>query len=135
MTVLMCCLFGSLQKPVRANTFHSLTVASAEALDEMKMNLRMSITDEACGGYGSEHAPSGERIRLPQIGEKIVEYTNKTAGKGNKIIDRPILLTVYRRDMVDLTMIDLPGLIRDVIKEADRHVPGVSVRATCDTCA
>eukprot|EP01084_Bolivina_argentea_P125316 222046_1 len=55
--------------------------------------------------------PYTETIALSQTSQKIQEYTNKIAGKDKTISNTPIRVTIYRQNSVDLTLIDLPGLV------------------------
>jgi GTPase SAR1 family protein len=43
---------------------------------------------------------------------EIDEYTKKLAGSDRDIVDTPISLTIYSPDVLDLTMVDLPGITK-----------------------
>ncbi|CAF1533449.1 unnamed protein product, partial [Rotaria sordida] len=50
---------------------------------------------------------------LSKVAEAVQNFTVKIAGEGKNISSTPIILTVYKRDIpYDLTLIDLPGIIR-----------------------
>lgn len=50
-----------------------------------------------------------------EISDVIVKYTEKLAGNGKGIRDLPITLTIVREDLVNLTIIDLPGIVHNDI--------------------
>jgi replication fork clamp-binding protein CrfC len=54
-----------------------------------------------------------------KIRDKIVDLTEKDAGKNKGIIHTPILLTVYSPYCPDLTLIDLPGITRIPLSGSD----------------
>lgn len=47
-----------------------------------------------------------------QVRTQIEFLTDQVAGKRKKIVNDPIILTVYSNDVIDLTIIDLPGITR-----------------------
>ena len=56
-----------------------------------------------------------ETIDQSQISEKIEQFTNALAGPNDskQIVNKPITLTIFRKHMVDLTVIDLPGIVHN----------------------
>jgi hypothetical protein len=55
----------------------------------------------------------GEKIYdFKLVKDKIVELTEKSAGKKGNIIKKAIRLTIYSNTCPDLTVIDLPGITR-----------------------
>jgi dynamin 1-like protein len=46
-----------------------------------------------------------------------VNETNKLAGKEKSVTDKPISLVIYSENLIDLTLIDLPGLTKVPIKD------------------
>lgn len=52
--------------------------------------------------------------------EKIMELTDKIAGKNKGIVDDPITMTVYSTTCPDLTLIDLPGITRIALANSDQ---------------
>ena len=51
--------------------------------------------------------------------DQIDFYTDQVAGKKKGIINNPIIMTVYSNDVLDLTIIDLPGITRIPLKDSD----------------
>jgi hypothetical protein len=52
-----------------------------------------------------------------------IEYlTDQVAGKKKAIVNDPIIMTVYSNDVLDLTLIDLPGITRIPLKDSDQSV-------------
>jgi len=47
-----------------------------------------------------------------EIRTEIIAQTNRTAGAGKNISMEPISLTIYSPYVVDLTMVDLPGMTK-----------------------
>jgi replication fork clamp-binding protein CrfC len=43
---------------------------------------------------------------------EINDQTKKMAGSDRDIVDTPISLTIYSPDVLDLTMVDLPGITK-----------------------
>lgn len=50
------------------------------------------------------------------IRREIEEQTNRLAGNDKNITDEPISLTIYSPYVVDLTLVDLPGITKVPIK-------------------
>lgn len=61
-----------------------------------------------------------EKITDFQVVKKRIEQlTDKDAGNKKGIIEQPILLTVYSKNVPDLSMVDLPGITKIPIKDSD----------------
>eukprot|EP00172_Hildenbrandia_rubra_P000583 Plantae.Rhodophyta-Hildenbrandia_rubra.ctg13126.p1 GENE.Plantae.Rhodophyta-Hildenbrandia_rubra.ctg13126~~Plantae.Rhodophyta-Hildenbrandia_rubra.ctg13126.p1 ORF type:complete len:447 (-),score=87.93 Plantae.Rhodophyta-Hildenbrandia_rubra.ctg13126:4036-5376(-) len=58
------------------------------------------------------HLPGKKFMDLTKVREEIQEETNRSAGTNKKIKPQPIILKVYSEDVVDLTVVDLPGITR-----------------------
>jgi dynamin 1-like protein len=43
---------------------------------------------------------------------EIQSETNKLAGKDKVVTDKPISLNIYSENLIDLTLVDLPGLTK-----------------------
>ncbi|EGR28835.1 hypothetical protein IMG5_168710 [Ichthyophthirius multifiliis] len=54
-----------------------------------------------------------------KVREQIDLYTDQVAGKKKGIVNIPIIMTVYSNDVLDLTIIDLPGITRIPLKDSD----------------
>lgn len=48
---------------------------------------------------------------------EISAETNRLAGKDKGVTDKPISLIIYSPNVVDLTLVDLPGLTKVPIKD------------------
>lgn len=46
--------------------------------------------------------------------------TDQIAGKRKKIVNDPITMTVYSNDVIDLTIIDLPGITRIAVSDSEQ---------------
>lgn len=51
-----------------------------------------------------------------KIRKEIEDQTNRLAGNDKNITDEPISLTIYSPYVVDLTLVDLPGITKVPIK-------------------
>ena len=54
-----------------------------------------------------------------EIKKKIEILTEKDAGNRKGIIDDPIIMTVYSKNVPDLSLVDLPGITKIPIKDSD----------------
>lgn len=54
-----------------------------------------------------------------EVKKKIVSLTDKDAGLRKGIIDNPIVLTVYSKNVPDLSLVDLPGITKIPVKGSD----------------
>jgi dynamin 1-like protein len=79
-------------------------------------NSNQQIENEAVE-YGEFLHKKGERYYdFARIREEIESQTSKIAGDNKNISDIPISLTIYSPSVVDLTMVDLPGITKVPIK-------------------
>ena len=53
------------------------------------------------------------------VKKRIVEYTDRDAGERKGIIEKPIILTVYSKNVPDLSLVDLPGITKIPVKGSD----------------
>ena len=58
------------------------------------------------------HKPGQKYTDLSLVRQEILEETNRSAGRNKKIKPQPIILKVFSEDVVDLTLVDLPGITR-----------------------
>ena len=68
-----------------------------------------------------------EVITESEISEKIDSITNTLAGdaKEKRIVNKPITLNIKKQGMVDLTLIDLPGIIHNDPSNPNSKMPQV----------
>jgi replication fork clamp-binding protein CrfC len=67
--------------------------------------------------YGEFLHRKGEKFYdFDKIREEIEEQTSRIAGGDKNISDSPISLTIYSPNVVDLTLVDLPGITKVPIK-------------------
>lgn len=65
-------------------------------------------------------ASKDEKITdFAQVCKRIEKLTEKDAGDRKGIIDSPIILTVYSKNVPDLSLVDLPGITKIPIKNSD----------------
>ena len=62
--------------------------------------------------HNSSTKTNEERIGLQQIRQKVVEYTERVAGAGKDVQNKPIRLKIFRKEQDDLTLVDLQGITR-----------------------
>ena len=53
------------------------------------------------------------------VKKKIVDLTDRDAGERKGIIDKPIILTVFSKNVPDLSLVDLPGITKIPVKGSD----------------
>lgn len=82
-------------------------------LDEGKKDLSVMIK------VPSEDGGNGEvEIGTHQINDKIKEFTERIAGPGKDVQNKPIELKIFRNDQQDdLTLVDLPGITRVALED------------------
>ena len=62
----------------------------------------------------------GEKIEdFEVVKKKIEEYTDIEAGVRKGIINSPIVLTIYSKNVPDLSLVDLPGITKVPVKGSD----------------
>ena len=67
--------------------------------------------------YGEFLHRKGEKFYdFSKIRKEIEEQTARIAGIDKNISDEPISLTIYSPDVVDLTLVDLPGITKVPLK-------------------
>lgn len=54
-----------------------------------------------------------------QLMKKIDQFTDQEAGLRKGIIDSPIVLTIFGKNMPDLSLVDLPGITKIPLKGSD----------------
>lgn len=59
-----------------------------------------------------------------KIRERIIHETKKVAGTGRNVSPEPIELTVYSKRVLNLTLIDLPGLVQNVMRDQSATIVG-----------
>lgn len=67
-----------------------------------------------------------------QVKKRIELLTDKDAGDKKGIIDKPIIMTVYSKNVPDLSLVDLPGITKIPIKGSDH--PDDIERITKNLC-
>lgn len=66
--------------------------------------------------YGEFSHKSGTRFtRFEDIRTEIAAETDRVAGKNLGVVDRPILLKIHSPNVVNLTLVDLPGMARNPV--------------------
>ena len=58
------------------------------------------------------HRPNDRFYDFDDVRAEIVAQTEKIAGNSKGISSTPIRLTIYSENLVDLTLVDLPGLTK-----------------------
>lgn len=87
------------RRPLEVRLVHSITVEEPYAeFDKIK---NQKFTD------------------FNEITKKIIELTDKDAGLKKGIIEEPIILTMYSKNMPDLSLVDLPGITKIPLKGSD----------------
>ncbi|KAI9209896.1 P-loop containing nucleoside triphosphate hydrolase protein [Polychytrium aggregatum] len=67
-----------------------------------------------------------ERIdNLEDIPNRIIEFTNRLSGTGSNVTANEITLTVFKHNVNDLTLIDLPGITRVPVKDQPKNIPEI----------
>eukprot|EP00771_Trimastix_marina_P003147 gnl/Trimastix_PCT/4353.p1 GENE.gnl/Trimastix_PCT/4353~~gnl/Trimastix_PCT/4353.p1 ORF type:complete len:730 (+),score=168.81 gnl/Trimastix_PCT/4353:117-2306(+) len=75
------------------------------------LELRMKRSSEPSISISSQDSP--ERLITPdQVGPMVTQLTNKIAGQRKAVSDTPIILNVCHPACEDLTLVDLPGIVR-----------------------
>ncbi|XP_053992599.1 dynamin-A-like isoform X2 [Hylaeus volcanicus] len=80
-------------------------------LDEASViNFSMDIAQKECGCF--LHEPDKIYVDFDLIREEIISETERLLGRTNSISPKPILLRIYSPRIADITLIDLPGIIK-----------------------
>ena len=69
------------------------------------------------------HKPEERLTDFKKVREEIKEQTNVLAGTGKEIVKTEIIVTIYSKDVVDLTLIDLPGFIKVAEEGLPENLP------------
>ena len=87
-------------------------------LDKARVSKDKQIgSEDPLREYGEFLHNKGVRIyNYDEIRDEIVAQTNKIAGLNKNVSQDPISLTIYSPNVVDLTMVDLPGMTKVPVK-------------------
>jgi dynamin 1-like protein len=79
--------------------------------------LQLSQTSSESGEEWGEfsHKPGAKYTRFEDIRSEISSETDKVAGKNLGVVDRPILLKIFSPNVINLTLVDLPGIARNPV--------------------
>ena len=69
----------------------------------------------SCCGAGFSKATT-ENKDFEEVKKEIEAQTDRLAGKEKGVNDKPIFLTIHSKDVVDLTLVDLPGMTKVPVK-------------------
>ena len=58
------------------------------------------------------HLPKKKQTDFNEVEQEIRLQTDGLAGTNSGIVDKPIRVTVYSPKVVNLTVVDLPGIIK-----------------------
>lgn len=58
------------------------------------------------------HKPGVKLTDFSMVNAEITSETNRVAGRNKLISDEPIIIKIYSTNLVDLTLVDLPGLVK-----------------------
>lgn len=58
------------------------------------------------------HAPDQKIFDFDEVREEIDRQTEKVAGAKKNIVDKPISLRIYSPNVLNLTLVDLPGITK-----------------------
>jgi len=58
------------------------------------------------------HIPGQQFVNFNDVEKEIRQQTNRIAGTNSGIVNRPIRLTIHSPNVVDLTVVDLPGIVK-----------------------
>lgn len=73
--------------------------------------------------YGEFSHKSGTRFtRFEDIRTEIAAETDRVAGKNLGVVDRPILLKIHSPNVVNLTLVDLPGMARNPVGDQPQDI-------------
>ena len=96
-----------------------------------------AATAPAAGGGDDEewatfsHHEDGRRIAdFDAVRDEITRRTDELAGDGKGVCDRPICVTVHSPHVVDLTLVDLPGMTKVPVGDQPDDIEA-QIRALC----
>lgn len=58
------------------------------------------------------HKPNQIITDFSRVADEIIIETNRIAGRNKAISDEPIILQIFSQNLIDLTLVDLPGLVK-----------------------
>lgn len=76
------------------------------------------------------HHPDRRFTDFSEIRDEIVNVTHSEAGTSKGISDKPIRLKIYSPQVLDLTLVDLPGITKVAVKGQPQDIEA-QVRAMC----
>ena len=68
------------------------------------------------------HKKSEKFYDFEQIREEIERRTDEICGSQKNISDKPISLTIYSPNVLDLTLVDLPGLTKVPVQDQPSNI-------------
>ena len=68
------------------------------------------------------HKPNKQFYDFDEVREEIVSQTERETGTGVCVTDKPINLKIYSPNVVNLTLIDLPGITRNPVGDQPRNI-------------
>jgi replication fork clamp-binding protein CrfC len=68
------------------------------------------------------HNPGKQYYDFDQVRDEIVNQTERETGTGVCVTDKPINLKIYSPNVVNLTLIDLPGITRNPVGDQPRNI-------------
>ena len=68
------------------------------------------------------HAPGKRFTRFAEVRREIEAETDRETGKNRGISNKPINLTVYSPNVMDLTLVDLPGLTKNPVGDQPQDI-------------
>lgn len=68
------------------------------------------------------HKPTKKFYDFDEVREEIVSQTERETGTGVCVTDKPINLKIYSSNVVNLTLIDLPGITRNPVGDQPRNI-------------
>lgn len=77
-----------------------------------------------------KHKPSIKMERFDMIKQEIINETERSAGRNKGITDEPLLLRIYSNKVVNLTLVDLPGITRIPVGDQPDNIEELLVNMT-----
>ena len=68
------------------------------------------------------HKPEEIITDFSLVSDEITAETNRIAGRNKAISDEPIILKIFSEDLVDLTLVDLPGLVKVPVGDQPENI-------------
>lgn len=91
----------------------------------LELALRRGPTESACLSYtdpGDSSKQISRSLQLAEIPEAVMKATEHLAGKNSGLVPALISLKVTKPDAPDLTLIDLPGIVRNPIGDQPHDI-------------